>query len=125
MAWVQQGITDGRLPVNARGALVHGVEDGLLLVSPRIFRDFIRHDGTGQDQPNDAAKRLQREVLRAGWHLKAERGVNLHAYVWKQDERPAERIHGIVILAPQRFFDLVPTLNPMLDRVGESAPRVK
>ena len=125
MAWVQQGITDGSLPVNARGALVHGVENGLLLVSPRILRAFIQHDGAGQEQPNDVAKRLQREVLRAGWHLKGQRGVNLHAYVWKPDERPAERIHGIVILAPQRFFDPVPALNPMLDRVGESAPSVK
>lgn len=125
MAWVQQGITDGSLPVNTRGALVHGVEEGLLLVSPRILRAFIQHDGAGQEQANDVAKRLQREVLRAGWHLKAEGGVNLHAYVWKQDERPAERIHGIVILAPQRFFDPVPALNPMLDRVGESAPTLK
>ncbi len=125
MAWVQQGITNGSLPVNARGALVHGVEEGLLLVSPRILRAFIQHDGAGQDQANDVAKRLQREVLRAGWHLKAERGVNLHAYVWKQDGHPAERIHGIVILAPQRFFDPVPPLNPALVRVGESAPSVK
>jgi hypothetical protein len=125
MAWVQQGITDGSLPVNTRGALVHGVEEGLLLVSPRILRAFIQHDDAGQEQANDVAKRLQREVLRAGWHLKAEGGVNLHAYVWKQDGRPAERIHGIVILAPQLFFDPVPALNPMLDRVGESAPSVK
>jgi hypothetical protein len=125
MAWVQQGITDGSLPVNARGALVHGVEEGLLLESPRILRAFIQHDGAGQDQPKDAAKRLQREVLRAGWHLKAEGGVNLHGYAWGQDKRPAERIHGIVILAPQRFFDPVPALNPMLNRVGESAPSVK
>ncbi|MBX9606537.1 MAG: TraI domain-containing protein [Gammaproteobacteria bacterium] len=125
MTWVQQGITDGRLPVNARGALVHGVEDGLLLVSPRILRAFIQHDGAGQEQPNDVAKRLQREVLRAGWHLKAEGGVNLHAYVWKQDGHPAERIHGIVILAPQRFFDPMPPLNPALVRVGESASSVK
>jgi hypothetical protein len=125
MAWVRQGITDGSLPVNARGALVHGVEDGLLLVSPRIFREFIRHDGSGQGEPKDAAKRLQREVLRAGWHLKAEGGVNLHGYAWKQDGRPAERFHGIVILAPQRFVDPVPALNPALVRVGESAPTVK
>ena len=53
MAWVQQGISNGSLPVNTRGALVHGVEDGLLLVSPRILRAFIQHDGAGQEQPND------------------------------------------------------------------------
>ena len=120
--WVRQGIADGTLPVNVRGALVHGVEDGLLLASPGIFRAFIRRDGAGQSEPGDAAKRLQREVLRAGWHLRADGGVNLHGYAWKQDAHAAARIHGIVILAPSRFFDPVPGINPALVRVGDSAP---
>ena len=121
MEWVRQGIADGTLPVNMRGALVHGVEDGLLLASPGIFRAFIRRDGAGQAEPGDAAKRLQREVLRAGWHLRADGGVNLHGYAWKQDGRFAARIHGVVILAPQRFVDPVPPINPALVRVTESA----
>ena len=81
--------------MNVRGALVHGVEDGLLLASPGIFRAFIRRDGAGQGESGDAAKRLQREVLRAGWHLRADGGVNLHGYAWRQDGRAAARIHGI------------------------------
>lgn len=122
MEWVRQGIADGTLPVNVRGALVHGVEDGLLLASPGIFRAFIRRDGAGQAEPGNAAKRLQREVLRAGWHLRANGGVNLHGYAWKQDGRAAARIHGVVILAPQRFVDPVPPINPALVRVCDSAP---
>ncbi len=121
MDWVRQGIADGTLPVNVRGALVHGVEDGLLLASPGIFRAFIRRDDAGQAEPGDAAKRLQREVLRTGWHLRTDGGVNLHGYAWKQDGRAAARIHGIVILSPGRFFDPVPTINPALVRVGDSA----
>lgn len=121
MEWVRQGIADGTLPVNVRGALVHGVEDGLLLASPGIFRAFIRRDGTGQAESGEAAKRLQREVLRAGWHLRADGGVNLHGYAWKQDGRAAARIHGVVILAPQRFVDPVPPINPALVRVGDAA----
>ena len=121
MEWVRQGISDGTLPVNGRGALVHGVEDGLLLASPGIFRAFIRRNGAGPDQSGDAAKRLQREVLRAGWHLRAEGGVNLHGYAWRQDGRAAARIHGIVILSPRRFVDPVPAINPALVRVGDSA----
>ena len=121
MEWVRQGIADGTLPVNMRGALVHGVEDGLLLASPGIFRAFIRRDGAGQAEPGDAAKRLQREVLRAGWHLRADGGVNLHGYAWKQDGRFAARIHGVVILAPQRFVDPVPPINPALMHVGDAA----
>ncbi|MFO1333458.1 MAG: TraI domain-containing protein [Piscinibacter sp.] len=119
--WVRQGIADGTLPVNVRGALVHGVEDGLLLASPGIFRAFIRREGAGPAEPGDAAKRLQRELLRAGWHLQADGGVNLHGYAWKQDGRAAARIHGIVILSPGRFFDPVPAINAALVRVGDSA----
>lgn len=122
MDWVRQGIADGTLPVNVRGALVHGVEEGLLLVSPGIFRAFIRRDGAGQAESGDAAKRLQREVLRAGWHLRADGGVNLHGYAWKQDGRAAARIHGVVILSPDRFFDPAPPINPALVRVGDATP---
>jgi hypothetical protein len=121
MEWVRQGIADGTLPVNVRGALVHGVEEGLLLASPGIFRAFIRRDGAGQAEPGNAAKRLQREVLRAGWHLRADGGVNLHGYAWKPDGRAAARIHGVVILAPQRFVDPVPPINSALLRVGDAA----
>ncbi len=122
MEWVRQGIADGTLPVNVRGALVHGVEDGLLLVSPGIFRAFIRRERASQGESGDAAKRLQREVLRAGWHLRADGGVNLHGYAWKQDGPVVARIHGIVILSPGRFLDPVPAMNPALVRVGDSAP---
>jgi hypothetical protein len=74
-----------------------------------------------KDEPGDAAKRLQREVLRAGWHLRADGGVNLHGYAWKQDGGAAARIHGVVILEPARFVDPVPAINPALVRVADSA----
>ena len=121
MAWVKQGVADGTLPVNVRGALVHRVEDGLLLASPGIFRAFVRREGTGRDEPRDAAKRLQREVLRAGWHLRTDGGVNLHSYAWRHDRGHDVRIHGVVILAPARFVDPLPPVNPALVRVADSA----
>ena len=121
MAWVKQGVADGTLPVNVRGALVHRVEDGLLLASPGTFRAFVRREGTGRDEPRDAAKRLQREVLRAGWHLRTDGGVNLHGYAWRHDGGQDVRIHGVVILEPARFVDPLPPVNPALVRVADSA----
>ena len=38
-----------------------------------------------------------------------------------QDGRAAARIHGIVIISPRRFVDPVPSVNPALVRVAESA----
>ena len=119
MEWVQRGIADGTLTVNTSGALVHGVEEGLLLVSPGIFRAYVQHDGTGSSEKRDAAKRLQREVLRVGWHLRADGGVNLLGYAWKQDGRPDSRIHGVVIVDPRRFVHSVPPINPALARVAQ------
>ena len=76
----------------------------------------------GRDEPRDAAKRLQREVLRAGWHLRADGGVNLHGYAWRHDGGPDFRIHGVVILAPTRFVDPLPPVNPARQFVGLLEP---
>ena len=124
MEWVRRGIADGTLTVNTSGALVHGVEEGLLLVSPGIFRAYVQHDGAGSGEKRDTAMRLQREVMRAGWHLRADGGVNLLGYAWKQDGRADSRIHGIVIVDPRRFVHPVPPVNPALARVAqvEAAP---
>lgn len=121
LRWVRQAISDGTLPVNVRGALVHGIEDGLLLASPGIFRAFVRFHGGGFRDRGDSVKRLQRDVLRAGWHLRGAGGVNLHGYAWKEGGDSGARIHGIVIVAPQRFFDPVPEINPALARIRASA----
>ena len=121
LQWVRQAISEGVLPVNVRDALVHGVEDGLLLASPGIFRAFVRCHGGGDRERGDPVKRLQRDVLRAGWHLRGAGGVNLHAYAWKEGSDSRARIHGIVIVAPQRFFDPVPEINPALERSRVSA----
>jgi hypothetical protein len=42
IGWLKRGIGDGTIRVNEAGALVHGVHEGLLLVSPRIFREFSK-----------------------------------------------------------------------------------
>ncbi len=121
LQWLRQGMADGTLPVNTHGALVHGVEEGLLLASPGIFRAFIRHEGVGKGESGDADKRLQREILRGRWHLRTEGGVNLHGYTWKREGRPSARIHGIVILDPRRFVDPVPAINTALVHAERSA----
>ena len=38
--WLADGLTDGSIAVNQRGAPVHFVPQGMLLVSPAIFRDY-------------------------------------------------------------------------------------
>jgi len=125
MAWLQQGLADGTLRVNQAGALVHFVDEGMLLVSPRIFREFAKNFGEVGGGPANApgepdiAKSIQRQVLREGWHLRADKGVNILTYQVMRGNRAASRLSGVVIPTPARFIDSVPSVNPLLVRSRE------
>jgi len=120
MAWLQQGLADGTLPVNAAGALVHFVPEGMLLVSPRIFREFATRFGDDRNGPAPAAgdpdigKSIQRQFLRAGWHRRAEKGVNILSYQVMRGEHAVSQLSGVVIPNPERFIHPVPAINPAL-----------
>jgi hypothetical protein len=120
MAWLQQGLADGTLPVNVAGALVHFVPEGMLLVSPRIFREFAARFGDDRSGPVPAAgdpdigKSIQRQFLRAGWHRRAEKGVNMLSYQVMRGERAVSQLSGVVIPNPERFIHPVPAINPVL-----------
>src|SRR4029077_16031409 len=103
--WLQQGLSDGTLRVNEAGALVHFVDEGMLLVSPRIFREFAKQFGedasgcapaTAAHAP-DTGKSIQRQLLRAGWHLRAANGVNILTYHVMRGDRAVSRLSGVVI----------------------------
>jgi hypothetical protein len=121
MAWLRQGVLAGALPVNTPEALVYVVAEGLLLASPRIFREFAKQIG-GSEPLFDAARRVQREVLREGWHLRSDRGLSIFCYekgcyAKGRSDPETTRINGIVIREPQRFIQPLPAIDPALVRV--------
>jgi hypothetical protein len=121
MAWLRQGVLGGTLPVNTADASVFVVAEGLLLCSPRIFREFANQQMAGLEVVADAVKRVQREVLREDWHLRADRGVNILSYEQSQSGRATNRINGIVIREPQRFIQPLPAIDSTLVRVMDGA----
>ncbi|NJD33823.1 MAG: hypothetical protein FIA96_03135 [Betaproteobacteria bacterium] len=120
MAWLQQGLADGTLPANMAGALVHFVPEGMLLVSPRIFREFAARFGDDGNGPAPAAgdpdigKSIQRQFLRAGWHRRAGKGVNMLSYQVMRGEHTVSQLSGVVIPNPERFVTPVPAINLVL-----------
>ncbi len=123
--WVQQGLSGGTLRVNVAGALVHFVDEGMLLVSPRIFREFAdRHQAPGYggylagpaSEP-DIGLFIQRQVLRAGWHLRTDQGINFLTYQVMRGKRLVSHLSGVVIPNPERFIDPLPPVNPLLVRL--------
>lgn len=123
--WVQRGLSGGTLRVNVAGALVHFVDGGMLLVSPRIFREFVDRHGTldhggalvGAASEPDIGLFIQRQVLRAGWHLRTDQGVNFLSYQVMRGKRAVSRLSGVLIPDPERFIDPLPPVNPLLVRL--------
>ena len=128
MDWLLAGLADGSLHFNDQSAMVHFVPEGMLLVSPRIFRVFARRWGeepwrrskgaSGGDA--EVGKAIQLQVLRAGWHVLAGPGVNILTYQVMSGDAPVSRLSGVVIRQPERFVTSVPPANPRLVRDRKS-----
>jgi hypothetical protein len=114
--WLRDGLAGGSIEINTRTALVHHVPEGLLLVSPGIFRSFLAWQGADANS-QEALKRLQRSVLKVGWHLAGPGGASLLGYAWIKNGAITSRLHGIVIEEPKRLLDPLPSINPRIVRV--------
>ena len=115
--WLRDGLAEGSIEINTRTALVHHVPEGLLLVSPGIFRSFLAWQGADANF-EESLKRLQRSVLKAGWHLDGADGANVLGYAWTKNGKATARLHGIVIEQPQRLLDPLPPINSRLVRIA-------
>jgi hypothetical protein len=125
MAWLQQGLAGGTIAYNETGAMVHFAAEGMLLVSPRIFRHFAERfgekgDGTPSTLTADkVGTGIQREVIKAGWHVLGPRKTNVHRYqVVRRNGQAGSSLSVMIIRAPQRFIEPVPPANPHLVKVN-------
>jgi hypothetical protein len=114
--WLSDGVARGSVEINTRTALVHHVPEGLLLVSPGIFWSFLAWQGADANS-QEALKRLQRSVLKAGWHLVGADRASVLGYAWTRKGKATTRVHGIVIEQPQRLVDPLPPINSRLVRI--------
>lgn len=123
MRWVRSGLKDRSLVVNTPEALVHRVPDGLLLLSPGIFRVFLLSHAEqtlgAREVPEtvaDPLRHLQREVFKLGWHVNSDSGVTLQAYVWCHGPKLGVKVHGVLISPAQRLAEVLPAVNAALKR---------
>lgn len=112
LAWLKDGIRSGRLVLNARNARVHVTTEGLLLVSPAIFKDFDPAHWA------DAQKRFQKRKL----HKKTEAGTNIWMFA-VIGERKRSTINGLLIPDPKQVLELsLPEPNPHLSLILHNPP---
>lgn len=90
LAWLQEGLTAGSIEVNDTNARVYIVTEGVLLVSPGIFKDFV----AGHPTLNDW-NAVQKRFLKLKLHRKTAIGTTIHRYQVKNLRK--KHINGLLI----------------------------
>ena len=138
MKWLQTGLADGSIKHNELGAPVHFVEHGMALVSPLIFKEYAMRFGESltedaeessaqaatptPSEPSRLGLVVQREVIRAQWHLQAPGGMNVWAFqVKRRGTGRASRLSAVVLRDPQRWVMPVPPPNPYITPAAADA----
>ncbi len=132
VAWIQHGLGSGELSYNESDAMIHFVDDGMLLVSPRVFRTYLetnQYDG-GIGGSKDEMRALQLEIQKAGYIARNPRdNSSFHYFQTQPAESAATRgadatkparggavINCYLIPNPQAYVRPVPAPNPLLRR---------
>ncbi|MCP5135375.1 MAG: TraI domain-containing protein [Gammaproteobacteria bacterium] len=110
MTWLRDGLASGSMACNRKDALVHGLSEGLLLVSPQIFKEYAAANAIEW-------KHLQRRFQRKGWHKKTPDEMNVWT-VEVQGERTTSTLRGFLIVDEQ-VTGPHPPPNPRLHIEGE------
>lgn len=95
LAWIKEGLSSGRLPINTVNARIHTVSEGLMLVSPGIFKDYDRENWS----------RVQKRFLKQKLHQRTAQGTNVWTYQVK-GARKQSRINGLLIAEPEAVLGL-------------------
>ncbi|MEW7996242.1 MAG: DNA-binding domain-containing protein [gamma proteobacterium symbiont of Ctena orbiculata] len=109
-AWLQDGLRKDKFETNSVNARIHRVEEGLLLVSPGIFKDYDKEDW----------QRVQKRFQKLKLHRKTPQGTNIYTYQ-VTGKRNKSRIKGFLIEEPETVFSGIslPTPNPHLKLAEE------
>ncbi|SMG61059.1 MobH family relaxase [Paraburkholderia susongensis] len=123
MAWVQEGIARGALPYNESMARVHFVREGMLLVTPAVFRDFaqahpeaIEQTSTDDGRTPEPWKQVQRDFQKSGYPVAADSDGVARSYLLHYTIKGAggRQLSVMLVPEPERFFNPVPPPNAMI-----------
>jgi integrating conjugative element relaxase (TIGR03760 family) len=109
LSWLQAGLASGNIIINDVRARVHVVPEGVLIVSPAIFKDFANHS---THEWNHVQKRFQKLNL----HEKTPQGTNIHSYR-TTGGRKQSTVNGLLLRDHSVLFQTtIPHPNPHLSK---------
>jgi len=99
--WIINGLKSGDIRYNNESARVHIVKEGLFLVSPGIFKDFVlKHV-----EIEATWKQVQNKFQKIKKHMKSEQGLNIHNY-YVFGSRKSTKINGYIIADIENYVGL-------------------
>ncbi len=109
LSWLRAGLASGDIITNDVRARVHVVPEGILIVSPAIFKDFAHHS-------NNDWNHVQKRFQKMGFHEKTPQGTNIHSY-HTAGGRKTSTVNGLLIRDHSSLFqDTAPSPNPHLGK---------
>jgi hypothetical protein len=111
--WLRTGIAQGRIPYNEKDARVHAVPEGVLLVTPNIFKDFTDECGGGRWDT------VQKLFFRRKDHVRTASGENIHQYVVETGLSQAN-LSGILLKDASLVFGKDGLKNPHDFKIPEN-----
>jgi hypothetical protein len=92
LAWLKAGITSKSIPLNNPNAIAHIVEEGVFLVCPKVFKDFLIAHGIAEIEHAKLSKRFDRMKI----CLSTKIGGNVFSY-WAVGDSRHSKISGRVV----------------------------
>jgi integrating conjugative element relaxase (TIGR03760 family) len=134
MRWVQLGVNNGELKYNETSALVHFAPEGCLLLSPEIFKRFVREHKEVQGgevadlltQYGDRAyARLQNEFGKSPWTIR-NGDENLHYYAFTKHAGGISPPSSFYLIGqPDLFWRPVPEPNHRIVKANRPPKKPK
>lgn len=114
--WLRNGLQTNKIVVNDALARVHMVEGKAFLVSPEIFKLYVKST-TGKT--GDEWKQVQKSFQKLKLHQRGNEGVNIWT-IEVRGPRKTRRVKGYLINNPSKIFgQSVPEDNPYLSIITQ------
>jgi integrating conjugative element relaxase (TIGR03760 family) len=117
-SWICDKVYNNALPINVIDAKIHMVSGNVFLVSPGIFKFYLK-EVTGAEEQQDIWRTVQKNFQKLNIHRKKENGLN----IWDclvTGPRKCKKLKGYLIEEPGQIFQgNVPDDNPCLSLIKD------
>lgn len=115
-SWVKGNLLHHRVEINTAESNIHIVDEGVFLIAPKIFEEYLLGQGIGANMHSRLAKRfanLRLNVLRV---VNRNQAMNLHRYYLKKHNGKKVPLDGYLIAFSHFYADdkTIPHVNPAL-----------